>query len=135
GGGGGEQSPLPARRGRLPLQLARKPFMMIPRSEQPKLPLALTVLDAPEFNIDAADIGDPLGKSRGDSGGPGKLPGFPGGDGPGKNGGPGGRGGRDPVRERVTRRAQVIYQPEPEYSEEARKARFQGVVILSIEIS
>ena len=28
----------------------------------------------------------------------------------------------------------MIHQEEPEYSEEARKARFQGVVLLSIEI-
>jgi TonB family protein len=35
---------------------------------------------------------------------------------------------------RITRPAQAIYKPEPEYSEEARKARFQGTVVLAIQI-
>ncbi len=39
-----------------------------------------------------------------------------------------------PSTTRVTRGPQVLYQPEPEYSEEARKAHFQGTVVLSIEI-
>jgi len=110
---------------------------MIPRVDEPRLPLQQALLEAPAFNIDAADIGDPTGRgilpSGGLSGllgiGPGHGPGTGDGDGPG---GPGGfRTGPSP---RITRGPKVIHQVEPEYSEEARKARFQGVVLLSIEI-
>ena len=50
--------------------------------------------------------------------------------------GPGRRFGTPLPRspQRVTRAPQLIYQIEPEYSEEARKARYQGVVVLHIEV-
>jgi len=57
--------------------------------------------------------------------GSGKGPGF----GPGEGGGTGGGifhvgGGVSPPR--------AIYQAEPEFSEEARKAKYQGVCVLSL---
>src|SRR5205807_1146822 len=61
--------------------------------------------------------------------GRGPGPGYSDGDQPG---GPGGiRLGPAP---RLTKGPKVIHQVEPEYSEEARKMRFQGMVVLSIEI-
>ena len=87
----------------------------------------------------ALNIGDPRGivgppssgPGDGDGIGPGKGHGIGPGDGPGygqgKDGGFGGGargagGGRSAPA--------IVYRVEPEYSEEARKARFQGTVVL-----
>ena len=108
---------------------------MIERVEQPRLPLQQASLESPEFNIDAPEIGDPLGRGHLPSGGPDGLVRIgKGGPGNGDDHGPGGGGFRFVPTPRVTRGPKVIHQEEPEYSEEARKARFQGVVLLSIEI-
>ena len=119
----------------------RRPFVppMIARVDQPRLPLRQAVLEAPEFNIDAAEIGHPSGYGDRPSSGPAGLLSIgtrPGPGGPGDGGdGPGGFvTGQRPKPARVTRGPRVIYQEEPEYSEEARKARFQGAVVLQVEI-
>jgi TonB family protein len=110
---------------------------MIPRVDQPRIPLQQAMLEAPTFNIDATHIGDPMGQGDQPSGGLNGLLGIGRGRdrGTGDGDGPGGPGGfRIGPAPRITRGPKVIYQEEPEYSEEARKARFQGVVLLSIEI-
>jgi TonB family protein len=95
------------------------------------------LLEAPEFNIQAAVIGDPFGTSLDGSRGRNGLLGI--GDRPG--GGIGDQTGDrqggtpEPSVTRITRGPQVIYKEEPEYSDEARKAHFQGTVVLAIEVS
>jgi periplasmic protein TonB len=138
-GGGGGDTALPARKGRAPTPVLRKVFVlpMLPQVDQPKLPVVTAMLETPSFNVEAAEIGDPLGRSQ--IGGPGRhglvgigdVPGT----GIGKDNGTG-LGGSDAKRVtiKVTRHPEAIYKPEPDYSEEARKARFQGVVVLAVEV-
>jgi TonB family protein len=71
--------------------------------------------------------GGGIGSGKGGGVGPGNGPGF----GPGSGGGFG--GGAYRIGGGVS--APVpIYQPEPEYSEEARKAKWQGSVLLSLVV-
>jgi protein TonB len=57
----------------------------------------------------------------------------------GKGGGPGGDNPNDPDRvytpSQVTERARVLSKPEPQYTEEARKADTTGAVILRVVFS
>ena len=148
GGGGGQNSPLPPNRGRRPrfdpTQLA--PPTPIIRNETPRLAVEPTILgpvdmDAPQ--VDLAIFGDPLASVGPPSAGPGSGGGIGsgqgtgigsgkgGGIGPGEGGGFG--GGVFRVGNGVTP-PRPLYKPEPEYSEEARKAKYQGTVVLFVEI-
>jgi TonB family protein len=148
GGGSGNLSPLPASRGALPplarVQLAA-PLATMP-IVPPVLPMPATLVGPPELKLPAmqnADWGDPKGVLGPMSPGPG-TGGFFGsghgtGDGPGDGpgAGPGGGGGCCDGAFEVGGLTGVIapvpiFAPEPSYSEEARKAKFQGVVTLSI---
>lgn len=103
-----------------------------------------TIVAPPDVNlpnVNMAQYGDPLGKYGPASNGPGsgggigsgsgggvgsgRGPGF----GPGEGGGYG--GGAYRIGGGVSPPA-VVFKVEPEYSEEARKAKFQGSVLLSI---
>ncbi len=137
-GGGGDRSLLPANRGRAPEVHVRKIFMppvAVIRNENPKLVVEQALLNAPEINISAENIGDPLGVGHALSGGTGKHNGIGTGDGYGIGPGWGVDGGgsnKPPVR--LSRQPQLIYKVEPEYSEDARKVHFQGTVVLAIEV-
>jgi len=133
--GGGNQTLLPARHGEPPPQ-AHNTFIPPKSLPNPKLPMAISVaFDSPTVQIDAGNIGDPLGNlnmgglgSHGrDSIGPGGCCGI----GPGKDGTP---GISTNARRRSATAPQLIYKVEPEFSEEARKAKFSGMVVLSIEV-
>lgn len=141
GGGGGQKTAEPATRGAAP-QFAPKQF--IPPAQailQPKLPAVPTITaQAPQI---AADVyGDPLSKILGNSGGPGSNglgTGTGGGIGSGKgNGyGPGSGGGAGGGVYQIggeVSQPVPIYKIEPEYSEEARKAKYSGTVLLSVVI-
>jgi len=139
-GGGGQRSPLPASKGQPPPRAVTRVFVppMAVRLEHPQLPVIQAMLDSPEVNIHT-QIGDPLGQLGPASGGPGGPFGIGDGHGQGigdKNGpGPGGRTGPPNYRELgITVEPRIIHSEEPEYSEEARKARYQGTVLLAIEI-
>jgi len=145
GGGGGDRSPTPVSKGKLP-KLANKQFVppMISHVENPKLVMDPTLIIQPDANIPKVNmdqLGDPLAKSglasngfgsgggmgsgRNGGVGPGSGPGF----GPGSGGNMGGGayrigGGVSPPS--------ILYKVEPEYSEEARKAKFQGTVLLFV---
>jgi len=147
GGGGGDRSPTPVSKGKLP-KLANKQFVppMITHVENPKLVMDPTLIIPPDANIpkvDSPNLGDPLSKSglasngfgsgggmgsgRGGGVGPGSGPGF----GPGSGGGMG--GGVYKIGGGVSS-PQLLFKVEPEYSEEARKAKFQGTVLLYVEV-
>ena len=148
GGGGGQNSPLPPSRGRLPrfdMQQLAPPTPVI-RNEQPKLAVEPTVVVQPDANVpnvDIAALGDPFGAIGPPSAGPGSGGGIGTGSGggvgsgtgagvgPGRGGGFGGgvfRVGGGVSAPRLVRKV------EPEYSEEARKAKYQGVVQLAVEV-
>jgi TonB family protein len=134
-GGGGQRSPLPASRGQAPPRPIAKMFVppMAVRIENPKLAIQQAMLDAPE--IAAAEIGDPLGKLGPLSGGPGGPYGIGGGPGTGIGKGP--SPGQASVSYKdlgITEQPKLLHVEEPEYSEEARKARYQGSVLLAIDV-
>jgi protein TonB len=146
GGGGGERSSLSASRGRLP-QLARRQFTppsATPPAVQTVLVMAPALIvpaDVQLPEIDLAQLGNPLGRDGALSSGPGNGGGI--GDGAhggvGSNRGPGygledgGGFSATSATGRVTAPT-VLYKVEPEFSEEARKAKYQGTVILTIEV-
>jgi TonB family protein len=134
-GGSGNQT-APARKGVAPPRVYRA-FLPPVRQPDPKLPMPVGVeVEAPVTTMDKNLIGDPLSKMATASLGQGPGTGIGdhgccGGIGPGRGGGPmlgdGGQG--HPVTA-----AQLIYKIEPEFSEEARRAKFQGTVILVIQV-
>lgn len=146
GGGGGDRSPLPASRGKLPKPALRQftPPSATRDNSDPKLTVEPTIVlppDIPLPQIAANDYGDPAGVLGLSSNGPGTGGGIGigahGGVGPGAGPGlgPGWRGGIDGGPFRTGRGVSspvVLYKVEPEYSEEARKAKYQGVVVLKV---
>jgi protein TonB len=146
GGGGGDRDVLQASKGKLPkfsMQQITPPVVVI-RNQNPKLAVEPTVVIPPEVKLasnNMPNLGDPMahailpsngtgsgggiGSGSGGGVGSGTGPGF----GPGEGGGTGGGifhvgGGVSPPH--------TIYAPEPEFSEEARKAKYQGVCTLGL---
>jgi TonB family protein len=112
----------------------------------PKLVMEPTIIVQPDAKlpqVNMAQYGDPLAKVGPPSNGPGSGggigsgsgggvgPGRGGGFGPGEGGGVG--GGVFRVGGGVTAPT-LVYKVEPEYSEEARKAKYQGTVVLYVEV-
>jgi protein TonB len=146
GGGGGQSSPLPPSKGRLP-EPARRVFtppLMTVQDTHPLLEMPPAVVSASNFQIQKLDlpIGSPTGVTGPESGGPGRDGGVGSGihggigdsDGPGIGDGPGGSGPYGLRGKNVTPAA-LLSRQDPEYSDEARKAKLQGVVELSVEIN
>jgi TonB family protein len=148
GGGGGDRSPLPASYGKLPKFALRQftPPVAVYNNMDPKLTVEPTLIGDPNTkvaNVDALNYGDPLSKymtpSNGTGSGGGIGSGKGGGVGSGNGGGlgPGSGGG---VGGNVFRVGGGVSAPvllkkfEPEYSEEARKAKHQGSVVLYVQI-
>jgi periplasmic protein TonB len=134
-GGGGSPQKLAATKGELP-KVAPKSFIPPIRTVQdPKLTLTPTIV-APDLpNIQANNYGDPLGKLGIPSAGNGIGTGIGGGRGPGVGPGSGGGFGGGAYRIGGGVSAPVpIFRPEPEYSEEARKAKWQGAVLLQLVV-
>ncbi len=147
GGGGGEADKLQASKGGLP-KLSREqitPPTVIIRNEDPKLAVPPTVVVPPELRLPtSAQLGDPLkgvpgplsaGTGTGGGIGNGSGGGVGGGVGPGVGDGYGGGygGGMYRVGGGVSA-PKVVYSPDPEFSEEARKAKFQGTVVLWVTV-
>ena len=150
GGGGGERLPEPASRGKLPRWSMTQitPPMVVPRNLQPKLSAEPTLLGPPELKIPSpndANFGDPLAamltSSSGPGGGGGIGSGEGGGVGSGSGGGlgPGSGGGTGGGAFRAGTGGvgypSCLYCPEPQYSEDARKAKWQGTVVLQVVIN
>lgn len=148
GGGGGDLDVLQASKGRLPklsMQQITPPVVVV-RNEHPKLAVDPTIVVPPQVQLasnNMPNLGDPMahatlpsngtgsgggiGSGSGGGVGSGRGPGF----GPGEGGGYGGGifhvgGGVSPPR--------LIYQVDPEFSEEARKAKYQGTCTLMLVV-
>jgi TonB family protein len=150
GGGGGDRSATLASRGAVPRfakqQLA--PPLAVIRNPNPILQVEPTLLGPPELKLpqmasNSTLWGDPQGVSGPPSNGPGTGGGIGSGEGtgigsgeggglgPGEGGGVGG----GPYRVGGSISAPIpTYQPVPAYSEEARKAKYQGTVVLLIVV-
>jgi len=149
GGGGGDSSKLIAPKGRLPkpsMQQITPPAMVV-RNEHPKLTAEPTVIAPPKVEIASSkmpNFGDPAAPamprapaSNGTGSGGGIGSGS--GGGVGKGSGPGvgeGRGGG--IGGGVFRvgggvlAPRPISTPDPEYTDEARRAKYQGTCILGM---
>jgi protein TonB len=143
GGGGGDRDKLAAPKGALP-KLSKDqivPPAIVVRNENPKLVVEPTVVVPPEIKLPTVgSLGDPLSKVMGP---PSNGTGYGGGIGSGSGGGvgsgsgpgvgPGHGGGYGGGAYRVgggVSAPKALYAPDPEYSEEARKAKYQGTVVL-----
>jgi len=147
GGGGGNLSPLDASKGKLP-KIAKQfvPPSAVTLNEQPKLVMEPTIEVQPNATLPQSSLntlGDPLGLGKIPSNGPGSGAGIGSGSGggvgsgTGRGVGPGSGGGIGGGAYRVgggVSAPAILSRVEPEYSEEARKAKFQGTVILYIEV-
>ena len=145
GGGGGDRDKLQASQGRLPKQSMQQitPPAAVIRNLDPKLAVAPTIVVPPDIHLqqpNMPELGDPMshlptvasngtgygggiGSGSGGGVGSGEGPGY----GPGHGGGTG--GGAFRVGGGVSA-PKAIYAPDPEYSEEARKVKHMGVVVL-----
>lgn len=147
GGGGGDRDKMLASQGRLPkaaLEQITPPEVVI-RNDHPQLPVDSTVVMPPQIKMasNLPNLGDPKSSiagppSNGTGEGAGIGSGAGGGIGSGTGGGlglgiGGGYGGgvfRPGIGGVTAPRA--IYKPDPEYSTEARQAKYQGTVILNL---
>jgi periplasmic protein TonB len=146
GGGGGDRDKLQTPKGHLPKAAMEQitPPAMVVRNDHPKLTAEPTVVLPPQIKMAANNLPN-LGDitSRIPSGPPSNGTGSGGGMGSGSGGGVGvgtgpgvgeGRGGGTGggvfrVGGGVSA-PKELYAPEPEYSEEARKAKYQGTCVL-----
>lgn len=149
GGGGGDHSREQASIGsppRFTLEEQLAPPQVVVRNPTAKLPVEPTVLAPPEVPLTSVrmpQLGDPwgvpgppsngtgdgggIGDGKGTGVGPGRGPGV----GPGERGGIGGdvfaAGGGVSA-------PQLVYRVEPEYTDAARKAKYQGTVRLEVVV-
>jgi len=147
GGGGGDRDKFQAPKGNIPKPAMEQitPPAIVVRNDHPKLAVEPTVVMPPQVKLamNAPNLGNPTAAMP--SGPPSNGTGAGGGIGSGSGGGIGvgsgpgvgeGRGGG--IGGGVFRvgggvsAPKVTYQPDPEYSEEARKAKYQGVCVLSL---
>jgi protein TonB len=147
GGSGGTHSSTRASIGRPP-KPSPHPFtppLVAPENNAPKLtiePAVFAAADTKLPTIDLAQFGDifgahgPPSNGTGDGGGIGAHHGTGVGDGngPGFGDGPGGGFGGNSGIDGFLTAPVLLSKTEPEYSEEARRAKIQGTVVLRIEI-
>src|SRR5438876_1529396 len=149
GGGGGDRDKFQAPKGNIPKPSMEQitPPAIVVRNPHPKLAVEPTVVMPPQVKLamNAPNLGNPtaampsgppsngtgsgggIGSGSGGGIGVGTGPGV----GEGRGGGIGGGvfrvgGGVTPPKE--------IFSPEPEYSEEARKAKFQGTCVVQLVV-
>ncbi len=150
GGGGGDRDVLQPSKGKLPkfsMQAQITPPAAVIRNLNPKLAVEPTVMVPPDIQvakINMPNFGDPKSSavipSNGTGSGSGIGSGSGGGvgSGTGRGVGPGegmgmGAGVYRPGKGVAPPRA--IYSPDPEFSEEARKAKYQGTCTLLVVVS
>ena len=137
GGGGGQHDLGPVTQGHLP-KLAQTQIVppKAPPTIPPKLAVEPTVVVQPDLKLadnKMPDLGMPNSNLKGFSMGNGNGTGIGSGDGAGIGPGSGGNigGGVYQVGGGI-RPPIAIYTPDPEFSEEARKAKFSGNVVVSL---
>jgi periplasmic protein TonB len=146
GGGGGDRDKFQAPKGRLPKFAMDQitPPAVVVRNDNPKLTAEPTVVIPPQIHMAQVNIptlGDPLshlpsgppsnGVGSGGGIGSGSGGGVGVGEGPGVGAGRGGGTGGGVFRVGGGVSApRPVYTPDPEYSEEARKAKYQGTCVL-----
>jgi len=142
GGSGGAAERIRASAGVAPraAQEQLTPPIVLRNNQQSRLVAETTVLAPPELTLpNTRQIGDPLSNLAAPSNGPGVAGGIggnagtgvggDGGSGRGPGAGGGCCGGLYSIGNGVSM-PRAIYSPEPEFSEEARKSKFQGEVTL-----
>jgi TonB family protein len=146
GGGGGAREITPVSKGQAPKPALKQftPPMIV--QEKPKLEMTPTIIAPPDTILPQNNLpnwGDPLAKlsnlssgtgfggGMGSGSGGGLGSGNGGGFGPGSGGGVG--GGVFKVGGGVSQPS-VIFKVDPEYSEEARKAKYSGTVMLAVVV-
>jgi protein TonB len=147
GGGGGDHSWVQASRGTTPKfngeQLA--PPAIVVRNPTPKLQVEPTVLGPPQIQLPLSDrIGDLWSTNvtipsngLGSPGGVGRESGMGLGPGNGAGLGPGSEAGFSGETFRAgngVSAPQAIYNPDSDFSDEARRAKHQGIVVLSLVV-
>lgn len=140
GGGGGQKSPTPVSKGQLP-KFAQQQITppKAPPMEQPKIRMPDPTIEV-QTNLKMANnnmptFGDPRSTLSGNSMGNGRGTGIGSGNGSGFGDGTGGNfgGGLRQIGGGVSA-PRLVYKVEAEFSEEARKAKFMGVVTVNIVI-
>jgi len=134
-GGGGSPQKTAETKGELP-RIAPKSFVPpIRPQDDPKLALSPTIVAPDMPNISSTNYGNPLAGLGIPSAGNGIGAGIGGGRGPGVGPGSGGgfAGGAYKIGGGVSAPVPT-FKPEPEYSEEARKAKWQGAVLLELVV-
>ena len=141
GGGSNDRSLTPATKGKPKFTWTQfTPPQAKIQNLNPKLAMDPSLLGPPDLKLNSPNlpnIGDPLASAITDSlgrgNGTGVGSGTGGGLGPGEGGGTGGgvfRAGVNGVGSPL-----CIYCPDPQYSDEARKAKYQGTVVLDVIIT
>jgi len=145
GGGGGDRDKLQAPKGKLP-KLAMEqitPPALVIRNDHPKLPVEPTVVVPPQIKLasNMPNLGNPMSavpsgppsNGTGSGGGIGSGSGGGVGSGSGPGVGPGHGGGIGGGVFRIgggVSAPRALDTPDPDYSEEARKAKYQGTCVL-----
>ncbi|HZS46026.1 MAG TPA: TonB family protein [Blastocatellia bacterium] len=153
GGGGGKNEPTPASKGRLPKASLTDPIVAPTTHpspiEHPSLPVAPTIQVNPQLippqnpnmpiGLPTGVVGPPsdgpgsgggIGSGKGGGIGPGDGTGYGPGHGKGTGGGEYSEGGGDGDSGPITSKLQLLSNPRPDYTEEARKNKITGTVLV-----
>ncbi len=150
GGGGGDRSQLPPTKGKAPRFAMTQftPPTAVIKNPDPKLAMDPTLLGPPDLKVanpNLSNFGDPMAASVNMSNGPGGGGGIGtgegggigsgsgGGLGPGEGGGTG--GGLFHAGVNGVGMPSCFYMPNPPYSEEARKAKYSGNVLVEAVVN
>ncbi|HKW56940.1 MAG TPA: energy transducer TonB [Candidatus Acidoferrum sp.] len=142
GGGANDHTLTPVNKGKLPkFQWTQfTPPQVKPVNPDPKLAADPALLGPPELKVpslNAANFGDPLANAMSDSLGHGNGTGIGsgtgGGLGPGEGGGTGGGAFRAGIN--GVGIPECLYCPPPLYSDDARKAKYMGSVVLQVTVT
>jgi protein TonB len=140
GGGANDHTNTPVNKGRPPrFTMTQFAAPTLHPNPQPKLPMEATLLGPPDLKIasNLTNLGDPLAAGPGDSLGHGNGTGIGsgtgGGLGPGEGGGTGGGAFRAGVN--GVGSPSCFYMPQPPYSDEARKAKYSGIVLVDVVVT